>query len=79
MQFVTNTKQDNDVTYRTNEVYTENDTKLYWPIKSSSNYEKNKQDNDVTDYTNTVYLENQNELSCLIRPGAIYDENDTWQ
>ena len=39
--YVTKTKQDNDVTNCTCEVYTENDTKLSWLIGPSANCDEN--------------------------------------
>ena len=39
---MTITREDNDVSNHTCVVYTENDTKLSWSIKSGVDYDKNK-------------------------------------
>ena len=48
------TRQDNDMTNRTNIVYIENEIKLLWLIGPGMVYEKNSQDNDVTDHRGMV-------------------------
>ena len=42
VQFLTNTKEDKDMTDRIGVVYAENDTKLLWLIRSSANCDKNE-------------------------------------
>ena len=42
MHYVMITREDNDVSNHTGVVYTDNDAKLSWPIRSSVNYDENQ-------------------------------------
>ena len=53
------TKCNNDVIECTGEVYTRNNIKLLWPIRSSVDCDENQISNDMTDPTNMVYDENE--------------------
>lgn len=69
------TRQDNDVTNRTDMVYAKNEIELPWLIKLSPICDETRLDNDVTDHIGLVHAETEIELLRPILSGTIYDND----
>ena len=76
VQFVTKTKQNNDVTDCIGVVYVETETKLSDLSNQVQYVTKTRHDNDMVDCIGAVFIENNTELSWFIRPGAFMTKLD---